>query len=63
VLGRFAPADQPILSEVLDEVLAGIALIQRSGLERAGNRLNGFVAPSAAKLIAAAGSAAATPVP
>lgn len=63
VLGRFAPADQPILSEVLDEVLAGIALIQRVGLERAGNRLNGFVAPSAAKLIAAAGSAAVTPVP
>lgn len=62
VLGRFAPADQPILTEVLDEVLAGIALIQRAGLERAGNRLNGFVAPTAAKLIDAAKPAAATPV-
>ena len=46
VLGRFSPAEQP----ALDEVLAGIDLIQRLGLERAGNRLNGFVAPAAAKL-------------
>ena len=50
VLGRFAPADQPVLEEVLDEVLQGIDLIQRLGFERAGNRLNGFVAPAAAKL-------------
>jgi PTH1 family peptidyl-tRNA hydrolase len=48
VLGRFAPADQPVLEQVLDEVLAGIELIQRLGLERAGNRLNAFVAPAAA---------------
>ena len=53
VLGRFAPAEQPVLEEVLDEVLAGIDLIQRLGLERAGNRLNGFAAASAAKLAAA----------
>jgi len=53
VLGRFAPAEQPVLDEVLDEVLAGIDLIQRLGLERAGNRLNGFAAASAAKLAAA----------
>jgi PTH1 family peptidyl-tRNA hydrolase len=50
VLGRFSAAEQPALEEVLDEVLAGLDLIQRLGLERAGNRLNGFVAPAAAKL-------------
>ncbi|MFZ9848975.1 MAG: aminoacyl-tRNA hydrolase [Vulcanococcus sp.] len=50
VLGRFSPAEQPVLEQVLDEVLAGIDLIQRLGFERAGNRLNGFVAPAAAKL-------------
>jgi PTH1 family peptidyl-tRNA hydrolase len=54
VLGRFAAAEQPVLEEVLEEVLSGIALMQRLGLERAGNRLNGFVAPSAAKLMEAA---------
>jgi len=51
VLGRFAVAEQPVLDEVIDEVLAGLDLIQRLGFERAGNRLNGFVAPSAAKLV------------
>ncbi len=50
VLGRFAVVEQPVLDEVLEEVLQGIDLIQRLGLERAGNRLNGFVAPAAAKL-------------
>jgi PTH1 family peptidyl-tRNA hydrolase len=50
VLGRFAQAEQPVLDQVLEEVLAGIDLIQRLGFERAGNRLNGFVAPAAAKL-------------
>ena len=50
VLGRFAAAEQPVLDEVLAEVLAGVDLIQRLGFERAGNRLNGFVAPAAAKL-------------
>lgn len=50
VLGRFAPAEQPVLDEVLDEVLAGLDLIQRLGFERAGTRLNGFLAPSAAPL-------------
>jgi PTH1 family peptidyl-tRNA hydrolase len=50
VLGRFAPADQPVLEEVLEEVLQGVDLIQRMGFERAGNRLNGFVAPAAVKL-------------
>ena len=51
VLGRFAVAEQPVLGEVIDEVLSGLDLIQRLGFERAGNRLNGFVAPSAAKLV------------
>lgn len=50
VLGRFAVVEQPVLDEVLEEVLQGIDLMQRLGLERAGNRLNGFVAPAAAKL-------------
>jgi len=50
VLGRFAVAEQPVLDEVLDEVLSGIACIPRLGFERAGNRLNGFSAPAAAKL-------------
>ena len=42
VLGRFDPAEQPLLEAVLAEVEAGISLIQRLGLERAGNRLNSF---------------------
>jgi PTH1 family peptidyl-tRNA hydrolase len=53
VLGRFAPAEQPVLDQVLEEVLQGVDLIQRLGFERAGNRLNGFVAPAAAKLVEA----------
>ncbi len=53
VLGRFAAVEQPVLDEVLEEVLHGIELIQRLGFERAGNRLNGFVAPAAAKLVEA----------
>lgn len=48
VLGRFTPAEQPLLEEVLREVEAGIGLIQRLGLERAGNRLNGFQPQGAA---------------
>jgi PTH1 family peptidyl-tRNA hydrolase len=42
VLGRFAPAEQPLLDAVLAEVEAGIGVIQRLGIERAGNRLNSF---------------------
>ena len=42
VLGRFERAEQPLLESVLAEVEAGIGLIQRLGLERAGNRLNSF---------------------
>jgi len=43
VLGRFNPDEQPLLEQVLTEVQAGIGLIQRQGLMRAANRLNGFV--------------------
>jgi PTH1 family peptidyl-tRNA hydrolase len=42
VLGRFSPAEQPTLEAVLAELVDGIGLIQQSGFERAGNRLNGF---------------------
>jgi PTH1 family peptidyl-tRNA hydrolase len=42
VLGRFNAEERPILDQVLDEVLTGVDLIRREGLERAGNRLNGF---------------------
>jgi PTH1 family peptidyl-tRNA hydrolase len=48
VLGRFSPAERPVLDAVLDEVVAGIALIRRQGIERAGNRLNGFRAAAPA---------------
>jgi PTH1 family peptidyl-tRNA hydrolase len=42
VLGRFSAEERPLLAEVLAEVGAGVDLIRRSGLERAGNRLNSF---------------------
>ena len=42
VLGPFSKAEQPCLNAVLDEVLDGLDRIQRLGLERAGNSLNGF---------------------
>lgn len=48
VLGRFSAEERPILDQVLDEVLSGVALIRRQGLERAGNRLNGFRIPEQA---------------
>ncbi len=41
VLGSFHQSEQPLLKDVLNEVLHGLDLIQRQGLERAGNRLNG----------------------
>jgi len=41
VLGSFHQSEQPLLNDVLNEVLNGLDLIQRQGLERAGNRLNG----------------------
>lgn len=42
VLGRFRREEMPVVEAVLDEVIAGLDLIQRLGLERAGNRLNAF---------------------
>ena len=42
VLGSFHQAEQGLLKEVLEEVLRGLDLIQRQGLDRAGNRLNGL---------------------
>lgn len=42
VLGRFGAEEREVLEEVLEEVIRGIDLIRRQGLERAGNRLNGF---------------------
>jgi PTH1 family peptidyl-tRNA hydrolase len=47
VLGRFGASERPVLDAVLDEVVAGVALIRRLGLERAGNRLNAFRPPAA----------------
>ncbi|MEO1002247.1 MAG: aminoacyl-tRNA hydrolase [Cyanobacteria bacterium J06638_7] len=47
VLGRFTADEQPLLEDVLSEVTAGIGLIQRLGLDQAGNRLNGFRARAA----------------
>jgi PTH1 family peptidyl-tRNA hydrolase len=48
VLGRFSPAEQPIVEAMLSEVEAGVDLIRRVGVEQAGNRLNSFQAvPSA----------------
>jgi len=42
VLGAFSKDEQPLLKQVLEEVEHGISLIQRLGLERAGNRINSF---------------------
>jgi PTH1 family peptidyl-tRNA hydrolase len=50
VLGRFQAAEQPLLQEVLAEVVDGVERIQRLGLERAGNRLNSFQASAGASV-------------
>ena len=42
VLGRFSQAEQPLLDQVIDAVVQGVEQIQRQGLERAGNYLNGL---------------------
>jgi PTH1 family peptidyl-tRNA hydrolase len=42
VLGRFSSSERPVLDAVLTEVISGIDLIRRLGIERAGNRLNAF---------------------
>ena len=42
VLGPFSKAEQPDVNAVLDGVLESIHRIQRQGLDRAGNWINGF---------------------
>ena len=42
VLGPFSKAEQPEVNAVLDGVLEAIHRIQRQGLDRAGNWINGF---------------------
>ena len=42
VLGRFESQEHKLLEAVFAEVEAGIGLLQRLGLERAGNHLNSF---------------------
>ena len=42
VLGPFSASEQPLLDQVLAEVMRGVALIRERGLERAGNQLNSF---------------------
>jgi PTH1 family peptidyl-tRNA hydrolase len=42
VLGPFSAIEQPLLDQVLAEVIRGVALIRERGLERAGNQLNSF---------------------
>ncbi len=44
VLGTFNKNEQGVVKEVLDEVLIGFELIQKLGLENAGNRINAFQA-------------------
>jgi PTH1 family peptidyl-tRNA hydrolase len=47
VLGRFSAAEKPALEAVLEEVIAGIDLLRRRGVEVAGNRINAFRPPAA----------------
>ena len=48
VLGQFNRAEEPLLQDVLREVLRGLDHIQRQGLDRAGNAINGVnLAPAA----------------
>lgn len=42
VLGRFSAEEDPLLSQVLNEVVRGICMIQGQGLEAAMNALNGL---------------------
>ncbi len=45
VLGAFSQAERPTVDAVLDGVLDSIRRIQKHGLERAGNWINGFRPP------------------
>jgi PTH1 family peptidyl-tRNA hydrolase len=42
VLGRFSGEENPVVQRVLDQVCAGIPLIQRLGFEKAATNLNSF---------------------
>ncbi len=42
VLGTFNKQEVPIVAEVLDEVILGLDLITRLGIEKAGNHLNSY---------------------
>lgn len=44
VLGSFSQDEGKLIDVVMDEVLTGLELIQKLGLERAGSRINGFKA-------------------
>ncbi len=46
VLGRFSPGENPLLHQVLNEVVQGIHLLQRQGLGAAMNALNGLRIPA-----------------
>lgn len=52
VLGRFQASEQPLLRAVLDEVIAGVEIFQRLGLERAATRLNSFQVTAGGNLAA-----------
>ena len=49
VLGQFNRAEEPLLQEVLREVVSGLDRIQRQGLDRAGNAINGVNLATAAE--------------
>ena len=42
VLGQFNREEEPLLQDILEEVLGGLERIQRHGLDRAGNHINGL---------------------
>ena len=42
VLGQFNREEEPLLHDILEEVLSGLERIQRQGLDRAGNHINGL---------------------
>ncbi len=42
VLGNFTQKESSIVSEVLDEVLLGLDLLTKQGIDHAGNRLNAY---------------------
>jgi len=49
VLGQFSRAEEPLLQDVLREVLKGLDHIQRQGLDRAGNAINAVNLAAAAE--------------